>query len=40
MGGRVDEARAILTQAEAHKAKIHPGLKKAVLGQEAAGDTT
>lgn len=33
-GGRLDEARAVLSQAEAHKAKIHPGLKKAVLGQK------
>jgi tetratricopeptide (TPR) repeat protein len=35
MEKRVDEARAFLSQAEAHKAKVHPGLKKAVL--EAAG---
>ncbi|MCX6571288.1 MAG: tetratricopeptide repeat protein [Candidatus Aminicenantes bacterium] len=34
IGGRVDEARAILSQAEVHKAKIHPELKKAVLGQK------
>jgi tetratricopeptide (TPR) repeat protein len=33
-GGRVDEARAVLAQAEAHKAKVHPELKKAVLGQD------
>jgi tetratricopeptide (TPR) repeat protein len=32
-GGRVDEARVVLVQAEAHKAKVHPELKKAVLGQ-------
>ena len=32
MDGRVDEARQVLTQAEAHKAKVHPGLKKAVEG--------
>jgi tetratricopeptide (TPR) repeat protein len=31
IGDRVDEARAVLVQAEAHKAKIHPELKKAVL---------
>jgi tetratricopeptide (TPR) repeat protein len=31
MGGRLDEARTVLAQAEAHKAKIHPDLKKAVL---------
>jgi tetratricopeptide (TPR) repeat protein len=30
-GGRIDEARAFLAQAEAHKAKVHPELKKAVL---------
>jgi tetratricopeptide (TPR) repeat protein len=35
MDGRLDEARAVLAQAEAHKAKVHPGLKKAVLGREA-----
>ncbi|MCX6572063.1 MAG: tetratricopeptide repeat protein [Candidatus Aminicenantes bacterium] len=28
---RLDEARAFLSQAEAHKASIHPSLKKAVL---------
>ncbi len=33
IGGRVDEARAVLAQAEAHKAKIHPELKKAVLAR-------
>lgn len=33
-GGRIDEARAVLAQAEAHKAKVHPELKKAVLGQD------
>jgi pentatricopeptide repeat protein len=33
MGGRVDEAREILTQAEARKAKVHPELKKAVLAK-------
>jgi tetratricopeptide (TPR) repeat protein len=33
-GGRVDEARAVLAQAEAHKAKVHPELKRAVLGQD------
>ena len=33
-GGRVDAARAVLAQAEAHKAKVHPELKKAVLGQD------
>lgn len=32
---RLDEARAFLSQAEAHKAKVHPGLKKAVLGSAA-----
>lgn len=32
---RLDEARAFLSQAEAHKASVHPGLKKAVL--ESAG---
>jgi tetratricopeptide (TPR) repeat protein len=31
MQKRLDEARACLSQAEAHKASIHPGLKKAVL---------
>lgn len=35
MQKRSDEARAFLSQAEAHKASIHPGLKKAVL--EATG---
>jgi tetratricopeptide (TPR) repeat protein len=35
MDGRLDEARAVLTQAEGHKAKVHPELKKAVLGHEA-----
>jgi tetratricopeptide (TPR) repeat protein len=33
LDGRVDEARQVLAQAEARKAKIHPGLKKAVLGR-------
>jgi tetratricopeptide (TPR) repeat protein len=32
---RLDEARVFLSQADAHKASIHPGLKKAVL--ESAG---
>jgi tetratricopeptide (TPR) repeat protein len=32
--GRVDEAREVLAQAEAHKAKVHPELKKAILGHE------
>lgn len=31
--GRVEEAREVLAQADAHKAKVHPGLKKAVLGK-------
>ena len=31
--GRVDEAREVLAQADAHKAKVHPGLKNAVLGK-------
>jgi pentatricopeptide repeat protein len=35
MEGRLDEARAVLAQAEAHKAKVQPGLKKAVLGHAA-----
>jgi pentatricopeptide repeat protein len=34
MGGHVDEARTVLAQAEAHKAKIHPELKKAVLERD------
>ncbi len=32
--GRRDEAREVLGQAEAHKAKIHPELKKAVLERD------
>jgi pentatricopeptide repeat protein len=32
-GGRVDEARAVLAEAEARKAAVHPELKKAVLGK-------
>ena len=35
IGGRVDEARTVLAQAEAHKAKIHPELKKAVLARRS-----
>jgi len=31
MQKRLDEARALLARAEAHKASVHPGLKKAVL---------
>jgi len=31
-GGRLEEARTVLAQAEAHKAKVHPELKKAVRG--------
>jgi tetratricopeptide (TPR) repeat protein len=38
LGGRVDEARAVLAQAEAHKAQVHPGLKKAVLGKGGPAD--
>ena len=34
IGRRVDEARAVLAQAEEHKAKVHPQLKKAVLEQD------
>ena len=34
MDGRVDEARAFLSQAEAHKAQVHPELKKAVLARD------
>jgi tetratricopeptide (TPR) repeat protein len=34
MAGRLDEARAVLAQAEAHKAKVRPELKKAVLERE------
>ncbi len=33
VAGRRDEARAVLSQAEAHKAKIHLELKKAVLAR-------
>jgi pentatricopeptide repeat protein len=33
IGGRVDEARAVLAEAEAHKATVHPELKKAVLAR-------
>lgn len=33
MGGRVEEARIWLDQAEAHHAPVHPELKKAVLGR-------
>lgn len=33
MGGRVEEARTWLAQAEAHHAPVHPELKKAVLGR-------
>ncbi len=33
VGGRVEEAQAVLTQAESHKAKVHPELKKAVLAK-------
>jgi tetratricopeptide (TPR) repeat protein len=38
LGGRADEARAVLAQAEAHKAKVHPELKKAVLGKDGPSD--
>jgi tetratricopeptide (TPR) repeat protein len=34
IASRLDEARAFLSQAEAHKAQIHPELKKAVLARE------
>ncbi len=34
MEKRLDEARALLAQAEAHKAPVHPGLKKAVLADK------
>jgi len=33
IGGRAGEAREVLAQAEAHKAKVHPELKKAVLAK-------
>jgi tetratricopeptide (TPR) repeat protein len=33
MDGRLDEARETLARAAAHKARVHPELKKAVLGR-------
>lgn len=33
VGGRIEEAQAVLALAESHKAKVHPELKKAVLAK-------
>jgi len=33
IAGRIEEARTVLAQAESHRAKVHPELKKAVLAK-------